>query len=84
VTFYYGTVGFSRHFLGPIKTGLGRGGKTFMRWRKEPMASSSEKIATRTPLLAVGEVARVKQTGRRRRRYVMSSSSSSLSISTAS
>jgi hypothetical protein len=82
--FYCGTVACPRRFLGPIKTGLGRGRKTFMRQRKKPLASSSEKIVVCVPLLANGELARAKQTARHRRRYVMSSySSSSSSASTA-
>jgi hypothetical protein len=84
VTFYYGTFGFPRHLFGSIKNVPDRSGKTFTRWLTETLASPPERTATRFPLLAISELACVKQTARRRRRYVMSSYSSSSSTATAS
>jgi hypothetical protein len=84
VTFYCGTVGFSRHLFGSIKSIPGHGGNTFTHWLTETLASLPEHTTTRFPFLTAGELARLKQTARRRRRYVMSSSSLSPSAAIAS
>jgi hypothetical protein len=77
VTFYCGAVGFPRRFLGPIKVGPGRNGKTLRAGTEKPWLLHQRKRLRVFHFLATGELASVKQIARRRRQYIMSSSSSS-------